>query len=308
IMKNEAKYPIRVVARMTGLSEHVIRIWEKRYQAVVPRRSSNNRRLFSDADIQKLSLLKSAIDKGFSIGQVADKKIDELRQLLGGETADLARSEESLQPTDYLRECIDAVYELNNRKLENSLLAASVALSRPVLIEQLISPFMEEIGRLWQRGAIRIYHEHMASTVIRKFLSDMLGGIHVPANAPTLISTTPAGQAHEFGALLCALTAASQGWDVTYLGPNLPAEEIAAAAVDKNAEVILLSIVYPAGDELLVSELKRLSRLMPQGTIIITGGNAALSYQKSLEQTRSLIFLEISQLREKLQSIHRGMQ
>ena len=76
--------------------------------------------------------------------------------------------------------------------------------------------------------------------------------------APHLLATTPPGQEHEIGALLAATTAAAEGWKVTHLGPNLPVEEIAAAALHSHARAIALSIVYPANDPRLRSDLRQL--------------------------------------------------
>ena len=74
-------YAIRYVAQRTGLTTHVIRAWEKRYQAVVPHRSLKNRRLYSDNDINRFQLLKKVTDAGHSISQVANLSTDDLLDL-----------------------------------------------------------------------------------------------------------------------------------------------------------------------------------------------------------------------------------
>ncbi len=75
-------YGIGAVARLTGLTDHTIRVWERRYSAVVAARASNGRRQYTDADVQKLSLLKLLTDNGVSISRVAGDSIGELRQQL----------------------------------------------------------------------------------------------------------------------------------------------------------------------------------------------------------------------------------
>jgi len=80
-MANKCFYPIRYVSQRTGLTPHVIRAWEKRYQAVVPHRSSKNRRLYSEDDVQRLQLLKKITDTGNSISQVAKLSSTELLEL-----------------------------------------------------------------------------------------------------------------------------------------------------------------------------------------------------------------------------------
>ncbi len=76
----EHGYGIGAVAKITGLTDHTIRVWERRYQAVVAGRAANGRRVYSAADVEKLGLLKSLTDRGFSISQIAANSIDELRE------------------------------------------------------------------------------------------------------------------------------------------------------------------------------------------------------------------------------------
>lgn len=72
-------YSIGAVARLTGISTHTLRIWERRYDAIVADRTDTGRRIYSKADIEKLSLLKSLSDNGSSIGQIANLSTEELK-------------------------------------------------------------------------------------------------------------------------------------------------------------------------------------------------------------------------------------
>ena len=84
-MENTKKYPIKIVANKTGLSMHVIRIWEKRYNAVIPERTETNRRLYSTEDILKLQLLSKAIEAGHTISSIANFSISDLKSLVENE-------------------------------------------------------------------------------------------------------------------------------------------------------------------------------------------------------------------------------
>ena len=85
--KADNAYSIGAVARLTGISTHALRIWERRYRTVVARRTDTGRRIYSRTDVEKLSLLKLLVDHGFSIGQIASLTLDELRER-HGEVAD----------------------------------------------------------------------------------------------------------------------------------------------------------------------------------------------------------------------------
>jgi len=77
--KEKHQYGIGAVAKLTGLTDHTIRVWERRYGAVVTQRAPNGRRVYSTADVEKLGFLKRLTDQGFSIGQIASSSVEQLR-------------------------------------------------------------------------------------------------------------------------------------------------------------------------------------------------------------------------------------
>lgn len=82
-----AVHSIRSVVRLTGLSAHLLRIWEKRYAAVLPTRTKTQRRLYSEADIERFISLKTLTDQGHAIGQVAGLPTAKLQELLREDTS-----------------------------------------------------------------------------------------------------------------------------------------------------------------------------------------------------------------------------
>ncbi len=290
--------PINVAVQRTGLSAHVIRVWEKRYQAVVPARSETNRRLYSDADIARLQVLQRAVQVGHNIGRIAHLPTPQLEQLVRPDGV----SEEK-DPGEFLEQALVAVQRLDAISLENQLVRASIALSQPCLIEEVVQPLMECVGQRWQAGTLRIADEHMASAVVRSFIGNLRASFQISATAPHVIATTPAGQLHEIGALLATVVATSEGWNSTFLGANLPAEEIAGAAVQKDAKAVLLSIIYPGDDPHLGGELLKLRRLLGDDMALLVGGRAAWHYQRFLSQARAVSLANLSDLRDSLNSL-----
>lgn len=303
------KYPIKVVSQITGLSVFVIRSWEKRYDVVTPSRTETNRRLYSEADIEKLKLLNDAVHSGHNIGGIANLSVSELKTILGNKNSFIATNKtESNEYTfedneSFLDNCIEAVKVYDAKTLETILLKASAKLSQPQLIEDLIIPLVYKIGDLWHDGDIRIANEHLASSVIRSFLSNLVEQ-HIPSeNAPIIISATPRGQDHELGALIVGVTAASVGWKVIYLGPNLPEVEIAAVADSLKARVVALSIVYPSDDPQLIKDLVNLNKILPASVSLIVGGRAAEGYLQTLNEINAAFVKNTKQLRVELNSI-----
>jgi DNA-binding transcriptional MerR regulator len=292
------RHPIGVVARRTGLKPDLIRAWERRYGAVEPGRTETRRRFYSDEDVERLLLLRRVVNTGRGISQVANLSSAELEALIATEPAPAAYAPYGPPPAGdeldevaetFLARCIASAQLLDVRELELELDRASVLFSRTHLIERLLVPLMQRIGDLWHQGALRPIHEHMASSVVRSFLGGMHGAYHPEVSAPHLVVTTPARQRHELGALLAAATAAGEGWQVTYLGPDLPPEEIAAAALQK--------------DPMLVEDLRRLRRLLGIRTPMIVGGRACPAYGAILAEIGALQVEDLAGLRRELHAL-----
>lgn len=302
------RHPIGVVARRTGLKPDLIRAWERRYGAVEPGRSTTRRRLYSDAEIERLQLLRRVVQTGHSIGQVAGLSNE---QLLALAAQDEPTPPPALDPPagsddlaeSFLALCLGAAQRLDVRDLETQLDRASVALSRTNLIERLMIPLMQRVGDLWKEGTLRPAHEHMVSAVVRSFLGGLRGSHGGNGSGPQLVVTTPARQHHELGALIAAAVAASEGWQVTYLGPDLPPEEIAAAAFQKGARAVALSLTYPPDDPLLIDELRRLRRLLSPWTELVVGGRAAAAYGRVLDEVGARRLDDLQGLRHELEAL-----
>lgn len=308
-----ARHSIGVVSRRTGLKPDLIRAWERRYGAVEPARSEGRHRLYSDADVDRLSLLREAVEGGRNIGDVATRSNAELEELIAGDRAAVSRAptqapQAGRAPADagpdtaeaILEACLSAVRNLDAGELERHLGRGAVALSRFKLLLEVVVPLMQRIGDLWHQGELRPVHEHLASGVVRTFVGSLRSGQPPAPGAPPLLVTTPARQRHELGALIAATCAAEEGWAVTYLGADLPAEEIAAAARRTEARAVALSITYPPDDPALRRELESLGRLLPEGTPLLAGGRAAGGYDETLRAVGARRVEDVPALRREL--------
>ncbi|MGB5617981.1 MAG: MerR family transcriptional regulator [Desulfobacterales bacterium] len=309
-MDKKGVYAIRYVSQRTGLTSHVIRAWEKRYQAVVPLRSAKNRRLYSEDDVQRLQLLKRVTDEGHNISHVAKLDSSELLELAQQATsmAPLALNTNSrlLQQKaaqDYRSECLSAVLNLDPDKLNRSYDQAAVDLTRSALLNEVIVPLFEEIGNLWRNGSLKIINEHMATLVTRTLLLNMLGATAVSDTAPRIVIATAVGQWHDMGALTVALTAAEYGWQPLYFGPNLPVEEIAAAVKQSSARAVAISITHLLDQHPLVNELLKLRRYIGNDLILFVGGQAISGHPQILNEINAKHIPNIDRLSEELNSV-----
>jgi methanogenic corrinoid protein MtbC1 len=308
------KHPIAVVAERTGLSQDVLRIWERRYRAVEPTRGTGGHRTYSDADIARLRLLHSATAAGRSIGQVAHLSTDDLVRLVEEDAAARAerasaRAGPEIPPPnvdEWLEPALALTARLDGVELEHLLRRAIAQLGLTAFIEDVASPLLRRIGDDWHAGRSTIAHEHLAASTIHDILVDAMRGMARGSSAATVVVATPTGERHAIGAALVGAAAASDGWRVVYLGPDLPASEIAAAAVVTKARVVALSTIYVLDRERTLAELRALRALVPPGVVIVVGGGGTEGMQRDLGKLGIIVGTSLADLRQTLNEASRS--
>jgi DNA-binding transcriptional MerR regulator len=274
---SESRHPIRVVSKRTGLTPALLRAWEKRYEVVVPHRTEGGQRLYSDDDVHRLALLNKVVEEGRSISQVAALSREELEALVQEDrvervTAPVPKALRGLSVGNLLEESDRAVAEMDAPHLERILTRGAMALPVSVLTDDVLMPLLARIGSNWEDGTLGAAQEHLASRVIRRVLEWLLATVAVEEDAPVLVTATPAGEPHEFGALLSAVAAAGEGWRGIFLGPDLPANEIAGAAIRLRAKAVALSLVNPDMVEGWEWEVGDLRDRLPPSVRLFVGG------------------------------------
>ena len=300
---------MKLVSQRTGLSPHVLRVWERRYGAVSPDRSDSNRRLYGDEELRRLELMAALTRGGHSIGQIASLPVEELESLatsLATEPEVAVSRQTSADGEEFFDEAWECVRDLDLPKLRGVLEKAIVSKGISVMTEQLVVPLIERVGIGWELGEISVAEEHAASAVIKEVLFMASRPYAATMGAPGLVVATPCGQLHELGGVLVACAARRQGWEVSYMGASLPAEEIARVAIRRKARVVGLSIVYPADDPDLPGELLRLRRMLPDDVAVLIGGRAAAGYEEVIEEIGARVISDLAGVRLALDQFRVG--
>lgn len=284
---------IGAAAKRTGLSPHVIRIWERRYGAVEPSRTESNRRFYSEAEVERLGLLRQVTLAGHAIGSVAKLSAGDLLTLLHRDHGGLggaSPSPDALEvKSDFVRQALGAIRQWDTRAFEEILTRANLELGGRGMLQRVVAPLTQAIGELWQQGQLTAAHEHFASAVLKAFLFNATRPYPASETAPWLTVGTPTGQIHELGAMIVAAAAGCQGWRVNYLGCCLPPAELAGAAVQARARALALSLVYPQDDPRLPAELETLRRQLPAEIALVVGGRAAPAYAATLQRMGAIV-------------------
>lgn len=275
-MTDDAKYRVGMVAKMTGLSTHTLRMWEKRYGAVVPHRTEAGGRLYTDTHVERLRLLRTLVESGHSIGGIARLPDLDLRKMAAAFPVADAASHAPEQLPELRRRLLASIERLRVEDAEALLARAALGTEPVAFLKHLVGPVLVEVGDRWERGDLRIAHEHACSSVMRGLLFSLMRLYPSDDARRRVVVATPADEDHELGALMVAILAAMHGWSVLYLGPNLPAEEVGYAVADSQAELLMLSITN-LSEAHTRAELAAIERSVPDRVRILVGGRAAVA-------------------------------
>jgi DNA-binding transcriptional MerR regulator len=235
----ETTYPLRAAVRLTGLSPDLLRAWENRYGVVKPLRTAGGTRRYRAADLERLRLVKAAVDAGDRISVVARLDPVELSRRVA---ATDNPSQAGLQPI------LSALERLDAQEAQR-LLALQLSAMGPVsFTREFALPLAREIGDRWAINRMGIASEHLATGLLRSMLGSALTPTAASRLGPTIVFATPTGERHELGLQSAALTALGAGANPIYLGAELPVEDLLGAVANTGAAVLAMSLVsVPSG-------------------------------------------------------------
>jgi DNA-binding transcriptional MerR regulator/methylmalonyl-CoA mutase cobalamin-binding subunit len=276
------RHPIRVVARRTGLSAATIRAWERRYGAVIPVRSEGGQRLYTDRDVKRLDALRRLTQAGRSISAVAALSPAEATTLLTEDEAAAAASDrisatEASSPDHWTDQAYARVRGLDDASLDRTLRRALATLGAHRFLVAVAAPLLRQVGAGWHAGDITPAQEHLGSAVVDRILAEIAAHSVPNDGSRRIVVATLQGELHALGARLVAAVAALEGWRVSYLGADLPAAEIAAAATAVGADAVAISMVAHDAFEAQARELVVLRAALAPEIDLLVGGNASES-------------------------------
>ncbi|MEO8577287.1 MAG: MerR family transcriptional regulator [Gemmatimonadales bacterium] len=295
-------HPISVVAARTGLSRDVLRVWERRYGAVDPMRTSGGQRLYSDDHVHRFRLLAAATRHGRNIGLVAKLGDAELSRLVAEDDAALSRPglDDGGLASRIVDTAMDAIMALDAPTLDRLLRRAIARNGVPLFLEDLVPALMRTIGDGWATGRLTIPHEHLASAVVIAIVLETIRAAPSAPSAPRLLVATPSGERHAVGAALSAAAASVDGWSIVYLGADVPSVDIATAAAATDARAVALSIVYVEDRATIVAEVRGLRDKLDAAIPLLIGGAGVAGIARDVRAPGVTVSESIAELRAHL--------
>ena len=233
-------YRIRRFSKLTGLSTHVIRAWEKRYGLVTPVRGVNRYRLYNDEDVRLFRYLKAQVDQGTSIGELADIGREKLLEQVQQEFVEGALNP---PPSEGLvSELIQTLTNNDRAGFEKKLNGALAVIPFEEALHRFLLPLQEQVGQRWHDGQLGIAQEHYSTNQVRQKIFSAMNQLRTAEDGPRVVVACPAEERHDIAAMTAAYLCAARGCRVHYLGDNLPISELAKYCEDVKPTLVLLSL------------------------------------------------------------------
>lgn len=287
-------YRIHRFSKLTGLSTHLIRAWERRYGLVNPVRGANRYRLYNDEDVRLFRYLKSKVDGGLSIGELAETGRE---QLLKDAQREFSIIPAETPPAEGLvAELARALLENDRAAFERKLNGALAVIPFEEALHRFLLPLQTHVGELWHEGKLGVAQEHFASNQIKQKLFSALNQLRLVEEGPRIVVACPAQEWHEIAAMTAAYLCAVRGCRVHYLGANLPIPDLAEYCSQIHPTYVLLSMTVErtvAETQALVQEILRL--LTPIAPVGI-GGRVTQSNGGLFQDEQITVFPDLQAL------------
>ncbi len=269
-------YQVKQVAALTGLTPATLRVWERRYGVVAPVRSTGGYRLYDEAGVQRLIVMKALVDAG-TAPALAARQVDS-----GALVARDAEHRADGGPSGVPAALADDVQALAREARRMSAASLSAVLDDAFARDRLAAvvdgwllPALVALGEAWHRGEVSVAGEHFVSAAVARRLGRAFEDAVVAPGAPQVLVGLPRGARHEIGAAAFAALLRERGVDVTYLGADVPTESWVATATARTPAAVVL--VVPTSDDVLAGrEVVRAVSAAGGATVYAGGGQQSL--------------------------------
>jgi MerR family transcriptional regulator, light-induced transcriptional regulator len=260
-------YSINDLEKITGIKAHTIRMWEKRYDAIQPGRTSTNIRYYKDCDLKRLLNISTLNKHGIKISHIIKMCQEEVNEKI------LEISNSVTDFESYINSLVIAMIELNEDSFEKILSNTLIKIGFEKAVTHVLYPFLEKVGVLWLVGTINPAQEHFIVNLIRQKLIVAIDGQEKVEheNAKTFLLFLPENELHELGLLFYTYLIKKQGHKVIYLGQSVPYDDLIEVLKIRNAHYLFTYFVAGLATEDIPTYLSKLSADLPDKKIFISG-------------------------------------
>lgn len=283
-------FNMKVVVRETGLKPDTLRAWERRYGIPNPNRTAGGHRLYSQHQIDMLKWLINRQDEGLSIRHAVElwqqmEASDDDPFALDVEERPLTTIPNGISGdklSELRHEWLTCCLNFNEFGAQQILAQAFAQFPTETVCFELLQKNLNQIGQLWYEGEVTVQQEHFCSSLAIRQLEALLASAARPTQDVRLLVACPPHEQHTFGPLMLTLLFRRRGWNVVYLGANVPIARMETAVNAINPHLVILSAqtLYTAGT------LRPMSNYLYDLNVPLAYGGAVFNY---LEKSRAYL-------------------
>ncbi|MBN1605377.1 MAG: MerR family transcriptional regulator [Polyangiaceae bacterium] len=265
---------IGALSRATGVPVDTLRTWERRYGFPKPERTPSGHRKYPARAVDRLRLVKQALEFGHRASSVVPLTEGALAKLLAlGTAVDREPpAPASAAAPDSLQIWFDAALGLDGRALERAMREAWTAVGARRFIDDFAVPFAVGTGDRWAKGDIGVRHEHFASERLRDLLSTEWRTLAASVSGPAVVLATLPGERHDLPLHMAAVVLALAQFEVVFLGASTPPLEIARAVREHSAVAVVLTVSACAERKTARAQMRELRGALDPDVLIAAGG------------------------------------
>jgi MerR family transcriptional regulator, light-induced transcriptional regulator len=294
-------YNLKAVVRETGLKPDTIRAWERRYGLPEPQRAESGHRLYSHNDIVMLKWLVARQNEGMSISraivlwrQLTESNVDPTtvnQSLVIGPTVGADQPVATVDHLGELREAwLNACLNFDEQTAERVVAQAFALFPVEVVCAELLQRGLATIGQAWFEGRVTVQQEHFASALATRRIEAVLAATPPPTRPGRIVMGCPPEETHIFAPLMLTLLLRRRGWEVIFLGADVPLANLIATTRAARTQLVILV----AQQLLTAATLYEMGRLLLQERVPLAFGGR--------------IFSEIPELRQRIPGHYLGDQ
>lgn len=263
-----ATYSIKDLEKISGIKAHTIRIWERRYKLISPKRTATNIRYYCDEDLKRLLNVSILSQNGIKISKIALLDSSQLKDRVIDLCVDVR------SPSVQVEGLIVAMLELDEFKFNSVLTNSVIKVGFEATVELVLFPFLERIGLLWQAGSINPAQEHFITHLIRQKLIvaiDREMAVYRKTKQRILFFL-PEHEYHDIGLLFYSLVARKENLDVVYLGPSVPIADLKQILLIKPVDYVFTAFVSAIKADSLQENLSQLQKIVDDEVVVFVNG------------------------------------
>jgi methanogenic corrinoid protein MtbC1 len=295
---NTPGFNMKAVVAQTGVSPATIRAWERRYGLPQPGRTPGGHRQYSQRDIDTLKWLRARQEEGVSISYAIDlwhSYVDQREDALQVETITANKSTTRIASAieggqiDQFREAwISACLAFDREAAEQVLVGAFALFDLETVCIEVLQKGVAEVGKGWYNGEVTVQQEHFTSALSVQRLEMLVAATPAPTRKERIIVATAPGDYHIFSPLLLTFLLRQRGWDVIYLGADVPAREMEQTIEQARPQLIIASAQLLS----TASTLKEIAEIARLRSVPFAFGGIIFNLMPELRQLIPGYFLE----------------